>query len=159
VLAAQPVNRLEKSLLSTLGTGVTEWRSQGPLRIEGTILTEGTTCMTEIESEIGEPEMSEADRQTTEQLLPIDQWLAIRKKAGSTIDPETAEVMWVYAQTLDPYGVHPNLPEDCQSIGREYFARSPESDVWVWFVDLSCETRERLWNLPKASLAFTAGLF
>ena len=37
-------------------------------------------------------------------------WLAIRKEAGRKIDPETAEVDWIYAQTLDPYGVYPDLP-------------------------------------------------
>jgi hypothetical protein len=52
------------------------------------------------------------------------EWLALRKKAGREIDPETAEVMWVYAQTLDPYGIDPELPEECYSVGREYFARA-----------------------------------
>ena len=33
----------------------------------------------------------------------VKEWLAIRKKAGLTIDTETAEVDWCYAQTLDPY--------------------------------------------------------
>ena len=31
----------------------------------------------------------------------VEQWLAIRKEAGLKIDPETAEVDWCYAQTLD----------------------------------------------------------
>src|SRR5262249_38080334 len=34
-------------------------------------------------------------------------WLAIRKEAGLKIDPQTAEVDWGYALTLDPYGVYP----------------------------------------------------
>ena len=34
-----------------------------------------------------------------------EQWLAVRKEAALQIDPETAEVDWIYAQTLDPYGV------------------------------------------------------
>lgn len=66
----------------------------------------------------------------------VKQWLAIRKEAGLMIDPETAEVDWVYAYTLDPYGVYSDLPEDCQQVGREYFARSPESNMWVNFGDL-----------------------
>ena len=37
--------------------------------------------------------------------MPLDQWLAIRKEAGLKIDPATAEVMWTYGYTLDPYGV------------------------------------------------------
>jgi hypothetical protein len=36
-------------------------------------------------------------------------WLAIRKQAGFQIDPDTAEVEWTYTQTLDPYGVEPDL--------------------------------------------------
>jgi hypothetical protein len=65
----------------------------------------------------------------------LKEWLAIRKKAGLKINPETAEVDWCYAQTLDPYGVYPELPEECQQVGREYFARSPGSDIWVHLDD------------------------
>ena len=39
-----------------------------------------------------------------ERLQRTMQWLAIRKEAGLKLDPETAEVEWCYAQTLDPYG-------------------------------------------------------
>jgi hypothetical protein len=85
-------------------------------------------------------------------------WLAIRKEAGLKIDPETAEVDWIYAHTLDPYGVYPDLPEDCQQVGREYFARSPGGDVWVWFGDLPDATRDALWERHKSKLAFPAGL-
>jgi len=42
-----------------------------------------------------------------------EKWLAIRKREGRKIDPETAEVDWKYAQTLDPYGVYPELSEEC----------------------------------------------
>jgi hypothetical protein len=85
-------------------------------------------------------------------------WLAIRKEAGLKIDPETAEVEWIYAQTLDPYGVYPDLPEECRQVGREYFARSPGSDVWVSFDDLPKATREALWKKYRSKLAFPAGL-
>jgi hypothetical protein len=71
-----------------------------------------------------------------ERLQRTMQWLAIRKEAGLKLDPETAEVEWCCAQTFDPYGVDPDLPEQCQQIAREYFARSPASDVWVNFCDL-----------------------
>jgi hypothetical protein len=86
-------------------------------------------------------------------------WLTSRKEAGLKIDPETAEVEWTYAQTLDPYGVYPELPEECQQVGREYFARAPGSDVWVCFHDLPDATRDVLWEKHKANLAFPAGLF
>ena len=99
--------------------------------------------------------MTKSVNNTTE----VQQWLAIRKEAGLKIDPETAEATWTYAQTLDPYGVLPNLPEECQQIGREYFARSPGSDVWVWFGDLPEATQTALWEKHRSKLAFPAGLF
>jgi hypothetical protein len=87
-----------------------------------------------------------------------EQWLAIRKEAGLKIDPETAEVDWNYAHTLDPYGIDPDLPEEYRQVGREYFARSPGSDVWVSFQDLPDTTRKSLWEKHKSKLAFPAGL-
>jgi hypothetical protein len=87
-----------------------------------------------------------------------DQWIAERRKAGLLIDPETAEVTWIYAQTLDPYGINPDLPEEYQQVGREYFARAPGSDVWVHFGDLPDATSNSLWEKHKRSLAFPAGL-
>jgi hypothetical protein len=74
------------------------------------------------------------------------------------IDPETAAVDWIYAQTLDPYGVYTDLPEECWQVGREYFARSPGSDIWVWFGDLPEATRDALWEKHKRKLAFPARL-
>ena len=88
----------------------------------------------------------------------VQQWLAIRKEEGLKINPKTAEVDWSYAQTLDPYGVDPDLPEEYQQVGREYFARSPASDIWVHFGDLPEETRNALWQRHKRKLAFPAGL-
>ena len=37
----------------------------------------------------------------------------IGQAEGLKIDPETAEVCWEYAQVADPYGVYPDLPEEC----------------------------------------------
>jgi hypothetical protein len=88
----------------------------------------------------------------------LEQWLAVRKDIGLKIDPKTAEVDWTYAQTLDPYGVGPELPEEYQQVGREYFARSPGGDVWVWFGDLPQATRDALWQKHKRKLAFPAEL-
>ena len=88
----------------------------------------------------------------------VEEWLAIRKEAGLHINSETAEVDWNYAQTFDPYGVDPDIPEEYQQVGREFFARSPESDVWVWFGDLPTATREDLWSRHSRKLAFPAGL-
>jgi hypothetical protein len=88
----------------------------------------------------------------------IERWLAARKEAALHIDPETAEVEWWYALTLDPYGVLPELPEECRQVGREYFARSPGGDVWVEFGDLPETTKDALWKKHRSKLAFPAGL-
>jgi hypothetical protein len=82
---------------------------------------------------------------------------AARKEAGLKIDPATAEVDWTYAQTLDPYGIDPDLPEELQQIGRAYFACSPGSDVWVEFGDLPEATRNALWAKHSSRLVFPAG--
>jgi hypothetical protein len=99
------------------------------------------------------------DRSQSTSALEVDQmsrerWLAIRKEVGLQIDAETAEVCWTYAQILDPYGVEPELPEEFWQVGRAYFARSPGSDVWVWFGDLPDATRDALWEKHKSHLAF-----
>ena len=88
----------------------------------------------------------------------VEKWLAIRKEAGLHIEPETAEIEWIYALTIDPYGVNPGVPEEYQQVGREYFARSPGSDIWVDFGDLPEATRDALWEKHKRKLAFPAGL-
>jgi hypothetical protein len=75
------------------------------------------------------------------------------------IDPETAKVVdWWYAQVLDPYGIDPDLPEDCECVGRDYFVQSLPRDIWVWFGDLPSELSDKLWAKHKHELAFPAGL-
>jgi hypothetical protein len=69
---------------------------------------------------------------------------ALRKAVGFQIDPVTADVDCWSAQTLDPYGDDPNLPEEYRQVGRESFARSPGSDLWIWFGDLPKATQDRL---------------
>jgi len=69
---------------------------------------------------------------------------AMRKEAGRRIDPETAEVTFYYCQTLDPYGDFSDLPDELHQIGGEYFARSPNDGIWIWFGDLPETTREAL---------------
>ena len=101
--------------------------------------------------------MSQQSDAKENQQPTVEQWLAIRKQAGAKIDPATAEVDWNYAQILDPYGVHPDLPEECDCVGRVYFARAPGSDVWVHFGDLPEATRDALWERYERKLAFPAG--
>ena len=88
--------------------------------------------------------MTEGNVNKTVDELTIEQWLQVRKEEGRKIDPDIAEVTWVYEQTLDPYGVYPDLPDECQQVGRGYFARPPGSDIWVSFYDLPDETGRRL---------------
>ncbi len=88
--------------------------------------------------------MTEGNGNNTVDELTIEQWLQVRKEEGRKIDPDIAEVTWCYVHDLDPYGVYPDLPEECQQVGRGYFARSPGSDIWVWFGDLPDETVRRL---------------
>lgn len=78
-------------------------------------------------------------------LAASDEWLAGRKEAGLKIDSETALIHWHWADVCDPYGL---LPEQQKSgcIGREYFARSPDSDDWVNFGDLPKATADALWK-------------
>jgi len=83
-------------------------------------------------------------RAKAERAAEVKRFLAERKEAGARLDPATAEVEWRYALTLDPYDICPDLPEECRQVGREYFARSPGSDVWVSFRDLPEETAKVL---------------
>jgi glycine/D-amino acid oxidase-like deaminating enzyme len=82
-------------------------------------------------------------------------WLAEREREALLIDPATAEVHWSFGQTLDPYGTIPDLLEELQQVGREYFARLPGSDIWVHFGDLPDEVREKLRKHPNAKPTFT----
>src|SRR5262249_22725173 len=67
-----------------------------------------------------------------------------RVDVGRRIDPATAHVFLVNAQTLDPYGDDPDLPEEMEQIGRVYFAVDPNEGVAVAFYDLPDGTREAL---------------
>jgi hypothetical protein len=62
---------------------------------------------------------AQADTKVHADGMTLEQWLAVRKEAGLQMDPETAEVHWEYGRSFDPYGVYPDLPEECQCIGRE----------------------------------------
>ena len=81
---------------------------------------------------------------TEAQRKKVERWLAGRKEAGRKIDPETAEIVCVFAQTLDPYGVYPKIPEGYWQVGRECFVRSPGSKGWVLWDDLPAATRRAL---------------
>jgi hypothetical protein len=86
----------------------------------------------------------------------IAQFIAERIAEGLTINPDTAEVRWDYAQTLDPYGIT-TVPEEYQQVGREFFARNPDG-IWVHFGDLPREVSDKLDDMHKRELYFPAGL-
>ncbi len=93
--------------------------------------------------------MSETRKDAADDQLTVEQWLQIRKEEGLRIVPETAEVMYWHRRFGDPYSLGLDLPDDLQLIGREYFARSIGSDIWVWFEDLPAETAARLWKTHR----------
>ena len=91
--------------------------------------------------------------------MPVKQWLAIRKKAGRKIDPKRLlRLSGVTLKFSILYGVDPDLPRECQQVGRDYFACAPGSDIWVWFGDLPKATAGALWKKHKHKLAYPAGL-
>lgn len=82
----------------------------------------------------------------------IDEFLAIRKAEAKEIDPTTAEVSWGYGQVLDPYGIL-DLPEDCDCVGRNYFARNQGSNIWVSDADIADDTWRALSRRASADEA------
>jgi hypothetical protein len=87
----------------------------------------------------------------------IKNWLAIVKEAALEIDPETAEVIWDYAEEMDPYRIYPDLPEEFRGgVIRTLYFRSPWSDVCVWMGDLPNATRAALVEKYKADFALSS---
>jgi hypothetical protein len=66
--------------------------------------------------------------------------------------------MWSYAFDGDPYDVVIKIPERAKQVGRQQYARSPGSDVWVWFDDLPKTIERALWKKHGAKLMFPARL-
>ena len=83
-------------------------------------------------------------RESSTERMKKQQFLAPLKEAALRIDPETAEVFWIWGPLLDPYGIE----EKC--MGRNYFARSRASEVLTSFDDLPAAVRDRLWARLKA---------
>src|SRR3989442_670061 len=85
------------------------------------------------------------------------------REVGKLIEPMTAEVLWAYTRTIDPYGNDPMFSEEGReygeydTVGRAYFARSPGGE-WICFEDLPEVTRSALWEKHRKELAFPAGL-
>jgi hypothetical protein len=84
-------------------------------------------------------------------------FLSRKREAGRKIDPETAEIEWFHGQSLDPYHLGIEIPDEMWQIERHYFARAPGSDEWVDFGDLPDETREALWRRENARIEAAGG--
>jgi hypothetical protein len=100
-------------------------------------------------------------KKTASEKAEDEQWHAIRKEAGLKIDPKTAEVEWSYGLDRDPYGICDEweLPEEFDQVGRQRWARAPQTDdIWVHFGDLPETVREELWARHGSRIAFPAGL-
>jgi hypothetical protein len=101
--------------------------------------------------------MSDNEMQSTEKAdarmvsIRAEIWHAPLEIAGRQMDPENVEVHWRFGQVVDPYGVYPDLPPECDCVGRLYFARSPGSRIWVEYGDLPEATRKALWQKPYGS--------
>ena len=87
---------------------------------------------------------SEFSEESTEKPIDLQALKALREEVGRSIDPETAEVIFSYCYTVDPYGEWADIPEEYQQVGRQYFARPPGGDTWVCFGDLPESTRDAL---------------
>jgi hypothetical protein len=82
----------------------------------------------------------------------VEVFLRRKREAGLKIDPETAEIEWFHGQSLDPYELGIDIPEEMSQIERHYFARAPGSGEWVEFGELPDETREAIWRREDARI-------
>ena len=73
-----------------------------------------------------------------------------RIDAGKLIDLNTAILDWGWGYIVDVYGVLDDLHEEEKCVGRVYFLRAPDSDIWVNIYDLPEETRDEFWRLLDA---------
>src|SRR5688500_2453743 len=73
-----------------------------------------------------------------------------RFAVGLRIDPENANVFFLYGQASDAYGELDRLPEE-RCWGRRFFAVDPDDGVAVSFRDLPAETRDALAEKQRAA--------
>ena len=92
----------------------------------------------------GRPAADKSEEERQREEMTNEEFIAIRKEAGLKIDPETAKVCCSHGYVVDPYGIYPDLTDEERCYGRMYFARSPDSDIWVCFRDLPDATVDAL---------------
>jgi hypothetical protein len=79
-----------------------------------------------------------------------DAFRSERQAEGAHIDPENCDRFWMWAATLDPYGVLGiDADDEYCTVGREYFVSRPGAKDWVHIGDLSDEAREKIWPRNK----------
>jgi hypothetical protein len=71
--------------------------------------------------------------------LSKDEWLALRLAEAKLIDPATAKITIMRVNLVDPYGLGWDPDGEYMQVGKTYFARRPESNIWVWFEDIPNE--------------------
>lgn len=89
--------------------------------------------------------------------IEIKQFIADRRIEGSKLNPETAEMMWIHSNVVDPYRLRPYEEGDC--VGREYFARDMGSDNWIHQADVPDEIWAQIWDRHKALYPRRPALF
>lgn len=67
-----------------------------------------------------------------------------REAIGKTLDPAELEVDFDYGYVLDPYGEDPDLPEEAQVSGRNFYAVDRKRGILLYFHDLPDATVEAL---------------
>jgi hypothetical protein len=65
---------------------------------------------------------------------------AERSVVGRRLNPSTAQVFFIYAQVVDPYGECDDLPPEADCVGREWFAMDPVERIAVHADDIPEET-------------------
>ena len=63
----------------------------------------------------------------------------LRRQAGRAIDPKTAEAFSTFRQVIDPYNDLSEFTEETYCIGRFWFFKNPDSNVWIWEHDIPNE--------------------
>ena len=72
-------------------------------------------------SEASDKDITLSDAQDSTGSRDKDIWMPEEIPEEQVPNPRTATLTWWYAQVVDPYGVVPDLPEEAQLVGREYF--------------------------------------
>jgi hypothetical protein len=76
----------------------------------------------------------------------VQAFLADRKEAAKLINPQNCDVVVIWGELLDVYGLY-HVPDDSSCIEKDLFVRNLPDGSWVWFGDLPeeiCNTLEEM---------------